>query len=52
MGIDTTAIDAMVDLACILSGSDWREEGWTADNLGLSGLSASDMLAYVTEGSI
>lgn len=52
MGIDTTAIDAMVDLASILSGTDWRAEGWTADNLGLSGLSASEMLAYVTEGSI
>jgi opine dehydrogenase len=52
LGVETGAIDTMVDLACIVSGRDWWAEGWTADKLGLSGLAPDETLTYVMEGAL
>jgi hypothetical protein len=50
LGVQVSAVEATVDLACMISGRDWRKEGWTVEQLGLSGMSAAQMLEYVLEG--
>ena len=50
LGVQVSALEATVDLACMISGRDWRKEGWTVEQLGLSGMSAAQMLEYVREG--
>jgi opine dehydrogenase len=50
LGIPTPAIDLLIDLACLLLGEDLRAAGRTAASLGLAGLDAAGMNAYVESG--
>ncbi len=52
LGIRTGAIDTVVGLASLVSGRDWWTDGRTADKMGLAGMSASQMVEYVTEGRL
>lgn len=50
LGVETSAIDALISLASIVSGKDWWLEGRTAAEMGLAGMSAKQMVEYVMEG--
>lgn len=50
MGVPTPAIDTMVDLAQLVIGRDYWGEGASAEKLGLGGMSAEEIQAYVTTG--
>jgi opine dehydrogenase len=50
LGIPTPAIDTMVNLAHLVIGKDYWREGMTAEKLGLRGMSAEEIQAYVTTG--
>ncbi len=51
-GVDTWAIDAMVQLACVVHGTNYYERGRTVEDMGLNGLSVSEVMRYVQEGEI
>ncbi|MGQ9585993.1 MAG: NAD/NADP octopine/nopaline dehydrogenase family protein [Anaerolineae bacterium] len=51
LGVKTLAMDSVITLASIVSGRDWWAEGRTADKMGLAGMSARQMIQYVTEGT-
>jgi len=42
-GVPTPTIDALIDLACVMHGVDYRAEGRTAERLGLAGMSLKDI---------
>lgn len=50
VGIDTPAIDAIINIASIANETDYWHQGRNADNLGLSAFSKADLFKYVTEG--
>jgi len=50
LGVQTSIMDTLIRLAGLVTGTDWRSEGWTTDKMGLSGMSASRMVEYVMEG--
>ena len=50
LGIPTPAIDTMVNLAHLVIGKDYWNEGMTAEKLGLRSMSAEEIKAYVTTG--
>jgi opine dehydrogenase len=52
LGVQMSAVEAMIDLACIVCDRDWWAEGWTVDQIGLKDMSAAQMLDYVLEGSL
>jgi opine dehydrogenase len=52
LGIGTGAIDTVVDLASLVSARDWWAEGRTAEKMGLTGMTAQQMIRYVTEGTV
>lgn len=52
LGIKTPAISSIINIAQIMTGRDFREEGRTADRLGLEGLSVLEMHMLAREGTI
>ena len=50
LGIAMPVIDAVIALSGIANGEDYSSAGLSLDDLGLAGLSPSDMLAYATSG--
>lgn len=50
LGVETPAINTLISLASLVSDRDWWTEGRTADKMGLTGMSASQMIEYVMEG--
>jgi len=52
LGVRVQAIETLVNLACTVSERDWWSNGRTTDKMGLSGMSASQMIEYVTEGRL
>jgi opine dehydrogenase len=51
-GVNTWAIDAMVQLACVAHGTNYYERGRTVEDMGLKGLRVNEVLRYVQEGQI
>jgi len=49
LGIDTPAIDAMINIASIANQTDYRETGRNLKSLGIDGLSKEELLRHVTE---
>lgn len=47
VGVPTPAIDSIITLASILNGTDYREEGRTLEDLGVSGKSSAEILELV-----
>lgn len=52
VGMETPAISAIIDMACMMFDKDFREEGRTADKLGLEGLTIDQMHMLAREGKI
>jgi opine dehydrogenase len=50
LGIPTPAIDTMVSLAQLVIGTAYWDEGITAEKLGLGGMSAAQVVKYITTG--
>ena len=50
LGVDTPIIDLVIDLASTLLDEDLRAVGWTASSLGLAGMDARRMIAFVNTG--
>lgn len=48
VGVATPGIDALITLASMATGIDYRSEGRTAERLGLKGMTPAQMLAYVS----
>ncbi len=52
LGFKTPAISSIIDIAQIMTGRDFREEGRTADRLGLEGLSVTEMHRLARNGVV
>lgn len=52
LGIKTPTISSIIDIAEAMSGENFREEGRTADRLGLEGLSIAEMHLLARKGRI
>jgi opine dehydrogenase len=50
-GVATPTIDALVQLASLAVGVDYRRHGLTLEKLGLAGKSPSELLKFVEEGA-
>jgi opine dehydrogenase len=51
LGVQTPAIRAIVDLACVMTDVDWWSTGRTVSTLGLAGMTASEMREFVATDS-
>lgn len=51
-GIDVWGMDAMIQLACILHGTDYRHRGRTLARMGLEGLSLDEITDLVESGTV
>jgi opine dehydrogenase len=49
-GIETPAIDALVQLCSVLMGIDYAATGLTLANMGLAGIAADDLARFMVEG--
>lgn len=50
-GVSVAAIDSMIQLACVIHGTDYYHRGRTLDRMGLTGLRVSEITHLVTYGS-
>lgn len=48
-GVDVQGIEAMIQLACIMHGTDYRHRGRTLARMGLEGLSIEEITRFVEE---
>jgi opine dehydrogenase len=51
-GVHTWAIDAMIRLACIVHRTNYYERGRTVEDMGLKGLSVSEVNRYLHDGHV
>lgn len=51
-GVQTTAIDALVTIACIIAGNDFASQARTLDRLGLTGMDTSHIRSIVAAGFV
>jgi opine dehydrogenase len=51
-GVNTWAIDAMVQLACVAHGTNYYERGRTVEDMGLKGLCVGEVTRYVQDGRV
>jgi opine dehydrogenase len=49
-GIETPAINLIIDLANLMLGQDYRANGRTVRSLGIEGMSVEELHRLVTEG--
>lgn len=49
-GVETPAMDAVITLATLLHGRDYRTEGRTLERMGLSGFSVEELKQFVMKG--
>jgi len=50
LGVETPTIDSLIHIVSIVYDKDYFTEGRTLEKLGLSGMSAEEMIEYVNEG--
>jgi opine dehydrogenase len=48
-GVSTWAINAMIQLACVVHGTNYFERGRTVEDMGVKGLRVSEVMRYVQE---
>jgi opine dehydrogenase len=51
-GVSVRAMDAIINLACIIHRTDYWRKGRTLDKLGVDNLSVGEITRYVTDGSM
>lgn len=51
-GVDVRGIETLIDLACIMHGTDYRHRGRTLERMGLDGLSIEEITALVETAGI
>ena len=51
-GVDTPAIDSIIQLACVVHGTNYRERGRTTRDMGIAGLSVPEVKDFVDEGKL
>lgn len=51
-GVSTRAIEALINLSCIIHKTDYWRRGRTLDKLGIENLSVSELTKYVNEGQL
>jgi opine dehydrogenase len=51
-GVDVQGIDTLIDLACIMHGTDYRHRGRTLARMGLEGLSIEEITCMVETDSV
>ena len=51
LGVDTTAIDSIINLYSVFHETNWWEEGVSLEDLGLDGMNAQEMKEYCKTGS-
>ena len=51
-GVNTHAIDAMIQLACVAHGTNYRQRGRSVEHMGIQGLRVREIVRYVQEGRI
>jgi opine dehydrogenase len=49
-GAKAPMMEAMIDLACRVSGKEYRKEGRTAEKLGIANMTKKELIKFVTEG--
>jgi opine dehydrogenase len=52
LGIETPIIEAMINLASIMTKEDYNATGWGLDTLGIAELSKEQLLDYLHTGAI
>lgn len=50
LDVPTPIINALVDLASIINGTDYWKTGWTPEKMGIQGMSLEGLLNYVENG--
>ena len=50
VGVETPVIDSVINIYNIIHEKDWRKEGYSAEKLGISGMSAGQIVKYVKGG--
>ena len=50
LGVATPTINALIDLASLISEKNYWEEGWTLEKMGISGMTNTRLMEYVEEG--
>lgn len=51
-GVSTRAVEALINLSCIVHKTDYWRRGRTLDKLGIENLSVSELTMYVNEGKL
>jgi opine dehydrogenase len=51
LGMATPRLDAIVNIACMANGADYWATGRTAEKLGLTGMSITELIDYATHGT-
>ena len=51
-GVSTWATEAMIQLACVVHGTNYGERGRTVDDMGLKGLRVNEIRHYVHFGEV
>jgi opine dehydrogenase len=50
LGVETPVIDALITLASVVSGTDYRKDGLTLEKMGLAGVTANELPKVLREG--
>ena len=50
LGIETPVMDALITLASVALGIDFRVEGLTLEKMGLAGVAPADLQRILTDG--
>jgi opine dehydrogenase len=50
LGSSTPVIDALITLASVVSGTDYRKEGLTVEKMGLTGVDAKNLGKVLDKG--
>ncbi|HSE89956.1 MAG TPA: NAD/NADP octopine/nopaline dehydrogenase family protein [Candidatus Binatia bacterium] len=50
LGVETPVIDALITLASVMSGTDYRKDGLTLEKMGLAGVTANELPKVLREG--
>jgi opine dehydrogenase len=50
VGVATPLMDALIQVASVVNGIDYRTEGLTLDRMGLEGMKAADLERFLLEG--
>ena len=52
VGVETPVIDSVINIYNIIHEKDWRKEGYSAEKLGISGMTAGQIVEYIKGGEV